>query len=56
MCSRIVENESVKPIGGEGCTVEVDEAKFGKCKYQRGRLVEGQCVLGAFVGKPDKYF
>ena len=35
--------------------MEVDEAKFVKRKYQRGRLVEGQWVLGAFVGNPDKY-
>ena len=39
MCSRIVENESSKPIEGEGFTVEVNKAKFGKRKYQRRRLV-----------------
>ena len=38
------------------CTVEVDEAKFGKCKYKRGRLVKGSEFWGAFVGKPDTYF
>ena len=47
VCSRIVENESSKPMGGGGGgTEEVDEAKFGKRKYQSGRLVEGQWLLG----------
>ena len=33
-------------IGGPGTVVEIDEAKFGKQKYHRGRLVEGTWVLG----------
>ena len=33
-------------IGGPGRIVEVDEAKFGKRKYQRGRIVQGSWVLG----------
>ena len=40
VCSRIVENESSKPIGGggggEGVRWEVDEAKFGKRKSKGG--------------------
>ena len=33
-------------IGGPGKVVEIDEAKFGKQKYHRGRLVVGTWVLG----------
>ena len=33
-------------IGGNGVEVEIDESKFGKCKYYRGHRVEGQWVFG----------
>ena len=33
-------------IGGDGKIVEIDESKFGKRKYNVGRLVEGQWVFG----------
>ena len=56
VCSFLVENESSKPIGGGGCMVEVDEAKFGKHKYQRGRLVEGQWVLGGICWETRQVF
>ena len=36
----------VGKIGGEGKIVEIDESKFGKRKYNVGRLVEGQWVFG----------
>ena len=35
-----------EPIGGNGVEVEIDESKFGKCKYHRGHRVEGQWVFG----------
>ncbi|KAJ8047409.1 hypothetical protein HOLleu_06398 [Holothuria leucospilota] len=34
------------PIGGPGIEVEIDEAKFGKRKYHRGRMQVGQWVFG----------
>lgn len=33
-------------IDGPGCIVEIDEAKIGKRKYNRGRLVDGHWILG----------
>lgn len=35
-----------QPIGGPGKIVEIDESKFGKRKYHRGRQVDGHWVLG----------
>ncbi|RUS92143.1 hypothetical protein EGW08_000167 [Elysia chlorotica] len=37
---------TVTQIGGPNLTVEIDEAKFGKRKFHRGRVMEGQWVLG----------
>ena len=37
-----------EPIGGIGKRLmnQIDESKFGKRKYSRGRRVEGQWVFG----------
>ena len=35
-----------KQIGGLGIHVEIDESKFGKRKYYRGKRVKGQWVFG----------
>ncbi|KAI4293434.1 hypothetical protein PAPHI01_2708 [Pancytospora philotis] len=39
--------EQVEQIGGPDVTVEVDELKFGRRKYNRGHRVEGTWVLSA---------
>ena len=43
-------------IGGPGTIVEVDEAKFGKRKYNRGRMVHGSWVLGGIQRGSDSCF
>lgn len=40
-----LENETT-PIGGEGMVVEIDEAKIGKRKYNRGREISGTWIFG----------
>jgi transposase-like protein len=41
-------------IGGEGITVEIDESKLGKRKYNRGHHVEGVWVVGGIERTPEK--
>lgn len=43
-------------LGGPGKIVEIDEAKFGKRKYNRGRRIEGQWVFGGFERDSKKIF
>jgi len=43
-------------LGGEGSTVEIDEAKIGKQKFQKGRLVTGQWVFGGYERESKKLF
>ena len=34
-----------KKLGGENVTVQINEAKIGKCKDNKGRLVKGSGFL-----------
>ncbi|GFY05381.1 DDE_Tnp_IS1595 domain-containing protein [Trichonephila clavipes] len=43
-------------IGGVGKVVEVDESKFGKRKFHKGRHVEGQWVFGGVERDSGKLF
>ncbi|XP_017470835.1 PREDICTED: uncharacterized protein LOC108362406 [Rhagoletis zephyria] len=43
---QIDKQEHVGKIGGPGKIVQIDESKFGKRKFNKGRIVEGHWVLG----------
>ncbi|GJQ87575.1 hypothetical protein Trydic_g22068 [Trypoxylus dichotomus] len=43
-------------LGGEDIVVEIYEGKFGKCKYHRGRAVEGQRVFGVYERGTGRVF
>ncbi|QQP39116.1 Putative LOC101846883, partial [Caligus rogercresseyi] len=43
-------------LGGPGLVVEIDESKFGRRKYNRGRLVEGHWVFGGVERESGKCF
>lgn len=48
-CREVCEEEVIRnseQIGGEGVLTQIDESKFGKRKFNRGRMVEGQWVFG----------
>lgn len=45
----------IKPIGGDGQTVEIDESKFGKHKYNKGHPVEGQWAFRQ-IERESEYF
>ena len=54
---RIAEDVTTKTkIGGLGTVVEIDESKFGKRKYNRGRMVEGTWVLGGIQRETNHCF
>ena len=57
VCSVVLERYS-EPIGGPGKIVEIDESKFGKRKYNRGRRVDGCWVFGGIErdSEPPKCF
>ncbi|XP_067681321.1 uncharacterized protein [Haliotis asinina] len=56
VCSAMVEKNGLDRIEGVGLTVEIDRNKFGKRKYHRSRMVEGQMVLGCICRETRHFF
>ena len=58
VCEWAVENKlhSNNPIGGPGKIVEIEESKFGKRKFNKGRIVEGQWVFGGICRETKEVF
>ena len=58
MCGEVCESFVAEqpPIGGEGTIVEIDDSKCGKCKYNRGRRVDGVWVFGRIERGTRKKF
>lgn len=42
----LIRQENHGQIGGVGTIVQIDESKFGKRKFNRGRRIEGHWILG----------
>ncbi|XP_005108056.1 uncharacterized protein LOC101855051 isoform X1 [Aplysia californica] len=49
-------SDEVRQIGGANFCVEVDEAKFGKRKFNRGRVANGQWVFGGICRETKECF
>ena len=56
VCADRIMNHHAGPIGGPGTTVEIDESKFGKMKYHRGRPIEGKWVFGGICRETKACF
>ena len=55
MCTCILEKSSEK-IGGVGKIVEIDESKFGKRKFHKGRRVDGVWVFWGIERETKRCF
>lgn len=55
VCLCILKQDSER-IGGPGKHVEIDESKFGKRKYHRGKRVDGVWVFGGIERESKKCF
>ena len=49
-------NHHTGQIDGPGMTVEIDESKFGKLKFNRGRCIEGKWVFGGICRQTKACF
>ncbi|XP_024888850.1 uncharacterized protein LOC112465514 [Temnothorax curvispinosus] len=55
VCIYWAEKNSTK-LGGPNIIVEIDEAKIGKRKYNRGRIIDGKWIFGGYERGTKKIF
>ena len=58
-CREVVDHyciEHTVQVGGPDKVVEIDEAKFGKRKYNCGRVIDGQWLFGGFERESKRFF
>lgn len=48
--------KTTQKIGGPGKVVEIDEAKIGKRKYEKGRVIEGKWIFGGIERGSSRLF
>jgi transposase-like protein len=56
VCMELVVKLSRDKIGGDNMVVEVDESKFGRRKYERGRLIDGKWIVGGICAETGDCF
>ena len=56
ICYKVISHNGFDQIGGPGLEVEIDESKFGKRKYNRGRVVDGPWVFGGICHQTREVF
>ena len=51
-CTHVMDMAHLCQVGGQGVIVEIDESKFGKRYYNRGKRVKGNWVFGGIKRIP----
>lgn len=55
-CIDWLNDKGQKPIGGNGCTVEIDESLMSQRKYNRGRMLSPQWIFGGYCVESKEKF
>ena len=56
ICFQVLQENCNSQIGRPSLHVEIDESNFGKTKYNGGRVVKGQCMLGGICHETREFF
>lgn len=53
---RLARRSRIKPIGGDECTVEIDEILMSQRKYNHGRMLSAQWIFGYYCVETKEKF